>query len=382
MSLKEEFINLATQPAANIRQLCRRFSISPKTAYKWIKRFREEGAKGLQNRSRCPRVQPRKTPEYLEQQIQEVRLEHPVWGARKIQAVLKQRNLATPAISTITEVLRRHQLLDPVQSRKHQPWKRFQRVAPNELWQVDFKGHFALENGSRCHPLAVLDDHSRYNLGLKACANQQGVTVQIHFISIFRIFGLPWQMLFDNGSPWGSCDPRCRYTSLSVWLMRQGIQVLFGPTYHPENQGKVERFNRTFKAEVLSWDRWRDHDHCQIAFDQWRPIYNHRRPHEALEMKTPGQVYQPSPCSYTEVLPPIEYGPNDLVKTVKQKGEITFKNQMYYIGQAFAGLPIALRPTIEEGLLEVYFVYQLLGKIDLKQTHPSKWKYVSIQLDS
>src|SRR5262245_55590991 len=178
MSLRRELVELAKQSEVGVRELCRRFGVSPKTAYKWINRHRLLGELGLKDRSRRPLRSPEKTSEAVETQVLQVRQSHPAWGGRKIQARLKALGVNdVPATSTITDILRRHGLIDPAQSAKHTAWTRFEHPQPNDLWQMDFKGHFALPSG-RCHPLTALDDHSRYALGLEACADERGQTVK------------------------------------------------------------------------------------------------------------------------------------------------------------------------------------------------------------
>ncbi len=299
-TLRQEFVMLATQEGANIRELCRRFSISPDTAYTLLARYRQEGADGLRDRSRRPLHAPLQTAPAMEAAVCAVRGAHPAWGGRKIHRyLLDHGQRAAPAASTITDILRRHDLLDRTQSAHHRPWQRFAAAAPNDLWQMDFKGHIALRQG-RCHPLTVLDDHSRYCLALEACGDERTDTVQTRLIALFARYGLPWRLLADNGAPWG--DGRSRYTVLTVWLLRLGITVTHGRAYHPQTQGKEERFHRTLKAEVLAGENFADLARAQAAFDPWRLSYNHERPHEALALATPGSRYVPSPRRYPETL--------------------------------------------------------------------------------
>src|SRR5205807_4484324 len=151
-------------------------------------------------------------------------------------------------------------------------FERFERAAPNELWQMDYKGHFATRAG-RCHPLTVVDDHSRYAVGLRACGDERGGTVQAELTAIFRQYGLPERMLMDNGSPWGS-DALHRHTWLTVWLLELGVAVSHGRPYHPQTQGKDERFHRTLTAEVIGRRAFADLAECQRRFDAWRVVYN------------------------------------------------------------------------------------------------------------
>lgn len=206
MSVRLEFVTLALGEGANIALLCRRFGVSRKTGYKWIKRYRSGGPVALVDASRRPKTSPRISSPEIQQAVVDLRRKHPAWGGRKIAAILTRRNHPeVPAPSTMAGILRRHGLLDPLESQKRQPFKRFVYPKPNDLWQMDFKGHVALSSGGRCHPLTLLDDHSRYSLTLAACGNEQTLTVQQHLICAFRRYGMPNRILADNGPPWGTC---------------------------------------------------------------------------------------------------------------------------------------------------------------------------------
>ena len=201
MMQREEFCVLALMPGANVRELCRRSGISPTTGYDWLQRYRGQGVDGLRDRSRWPLQSPRRTGEDIEALVVAVRQTHPAWGGRKIHKVLENDGLAgPPSPSTITAILRRHQLLDGPGAGERRDWVRFEHTGPNDLWQMDFKGHVAMGQG-RCHPLTVLDDHSRYALEIGACGNEQGLTVQRRLEQLFRRQGLPRRMLADNGPP-------------------------------------------------------------------------------------------------------------------------------------------------------------------------------------
>jgi transposase InsO family protein len=201
MSQRKEFVMLTITEEANMATLCRRFGISRKTGYKWFKRYQEKGDDGLEDQSRKPQNSPLHTSKVVEDRILAVRDKHPTWGGRKIAARLITLGMKTvPAASTITAILNRHGKIDPQESSKHKAFKRFEALHPNDLWQMDFKGHFGIRKG-RCHPLTLLDDHSRYSLAVRACENEQGETVKNELIRIFQCYGLPMSILCDNGSP-------------------------------------------------------------------------------------------------------------------------------------------------------------------------------------
>jgi transposase InsO family protein len=366
VSLRGEFVRLALAGDANIRRLCRRYSVSPKTGYKWIGRFEAHGPGGLEDQSRRPRNTPARTSPEVERAVLAVRDEHPAWGGRKICKRLQVLgHQSVPVPSTATEILRRHGRISPAASSAAQRWQRFEHVAPNDLWQMDFKGHFPTARGE-CHPLTVLDDHSRFALAIEACANEKTETVRGKLIATFRCAGLPWRMLMDNGAPWG-CDIDHIHTPLTVWLMRLSIGVVHCRPYHPETQGKDERFHRTLKAEVIAGHSFRDLTHCQLAFDQWRPVYNFDRPHESLGMGTPGSRWQPSSRSYPETLPPVEYAPGEELRRVQQTGLIYFRGREVSVPKAFKGEFVAVRPTATDGLYHVCFLANKIATIDLRK---------------
>jgi transposase InsO family protein len=363
VSLRQDFVALALHPGTNRRALCRRFHISPTTGSKWIRRFLEGGAAALADRSRRPMHSPRRTPTEVEQRVLALRDTYPHWGGRKLAVLLEQQDV-TLHPATITAILRRHGRLDSPEALASHAWQRFERSAPNELWQMDFKGHFPLgASGARCHPLTVLDDHSRYSLGVIACADERGATVRACLTTIFRQMGLPDQMLMDNGSPWG-LDRAHRWSSLGVWLLRLGIGVAHGRPYHPQTQGKEERFHRTLLAEAIAGRVFGDLARAQEAFDVFRTTYNHVRPHEACAMQPPSQRYQMSARPYPETLPPIEYPEGTLVRKVQQGGWVTCQGTVFTLPRAFIGLPVALRPTETDGVWSVCFLRHELTRID------------------
>ncbi len=371
MSQRRDLVTLAIAEGANMSEICRRFGVSRKTAYKWVGRFKAQGPSGLADRSRRPHRSPEQTSDATERAVLKVRQRYRVWGGRKIRWVLQREGMrGVPAPSTITEILRRHGQLQEEESSKHRPFQRFEHPEPNDLWQMDFKGHFQHRRG-QCHPLTVLDDHSRFGIALQACANERETTVKGRLTRIFRRYGLPKRMLMDNGSPWGA-DQDHPYTSFTAWLIRLGVGVVHGRAYHPQTQGKDERFHRTLQAEVIRWHDFHDNAHCQRIFDGWLAVYNYERPHEALAMDVPGRRYRASDRSFPERLPPIEYSPGDLVRKVQRRGRIWFQGEVYRVPGAFCGQPIAMRPTVTDGVFNVYFCNQWLGQLDARKGRPGR----------
>lgn len=367
-----EFVQLADQGSVPIAELCRRFGISRKTGYKWLRRQQSAGddlqAK-LGDQSRRPRSSPLRLTMDVESLIVDLRQQYPYWGARKLRAVIEQHyrdHLKTlPAVSTVHQVLKRHGLISVEASQAAQPFRRFEHPEPNDLWQMDHKGYYTLLDRSRVHPLTVLDDHSRYNLVLDIAADQRAETVQEALIRCFRTYGLPRRMTMDNGSPWGD-DADSRYTRFTVWLLHLGISVSHSRPFHPQTQGKDERFHRTLDIEIFQHQSFTDRQTCQRSCDRWRQEYNHFRPHEAIGLCPPASRYRASMRPYPERLPDIEYSSGDQIRIVQSKGFFSFQGRTAKVSKAFRGYPIALRPTLTDGIWEVWFKAERLGTLSLQ----------------
>jgi transposase InsO family protein len=370
MSQRQDFVIRASQEGVNMRQLCQEYGISRKTGYKWLKRHRQQGDSGLVNQSSRPHHSPTQTALHIEELLLRARDKHPAWGARKLKAWLQQRgDHDLPAVSTISQILKRHGCIDPVQALQHRPYRRFEYPQPNDLWQMDFKGEIALQAGRRCYPLTVLDDHSRFLLALLPCPDQTGERVQSHLTGVFRTFGLPLLMLMDNGSPWGNTLEQ-PHTALSVWLMRLGIRVVHGRPYHPQTQGKVERLHRTLQEEMVSGYHFSDLAQCHLDLAQWRELYNQQRPHEALQDQPPASRYHASQRSFPESLPPICYEAGEVVRRVQQNGKISFRGRACRVGKAFRGQPVVVRPDpLTDGVYEVYFLHTRIAVLDFNRQH-------------
>ncbi len=369
MTLRQEFVALALQEGANRRQLCTRFGISPKTGYKWIERYRLEGRPGLLDRSKRPDQSPARTLQAVEATVVALRKEHPTWGGRKInRRLLDLRYEQVPHPSTVTDILHRHGLIEEQASERSKPWQRFEHEQANDLWQMDFKGN--LPTGKAiCHPLTVLDDHSRYNLVLHACERPNGEHVKAALEDAFRLYGMPLRINADNGAPWGSSSKHEHgITKLTIWLIQLGIRISHSRPGHPQTNGKEERFHRTLKADVISRAYFDDLDQAQNAFDRWRLIYNNERPHEAIGLATPVTRYQPSKRIYPESLPAIQYASDDIVSVVGWDGAVKFMGRKFRVSNALRQYRIAARAVQDrDGVFELFFSHQRIGQIDLHQ---------------
>ncbi|PBC03404.1 IS481 family transposase [Mesorhizobium sp. WSM3860] len=363
MSQKEEFVRLALAPDANVSALCRRFGIGRTCGHKLLARFRAEGDGGLAARSRRPRSSPRRSPPELEAAVVSLRKDHPAWGGRKIAGVLARDGVGGIAPSTVTDILRRNGVELGLHGGGAQPFIRFEHEAPNDLWQMDFKGHVPLRQG-RLHPLTVLDDHSRFSLVLEACADQTTETVKTRLIAAFRRYGLPWRIATDNGPPWGD-GGRNNFTALGVWLIEIGVSVGHSRPCHPQTLGKEERFHRTLKAEALQGPPFESLQQAQHVFDRWRHLYNTRRPHQGIGGAVPFDRYRASGRDFCETVAPFEYAVGDNLRKIQQKGATSLFGRAFKICNAFAGKTVAFRPTEADGVFDAYFRHQKIQTIDL-----------------
>ncbi len=328
-SSRSEFLVLARQEGANVSELCRRFQISRKTGYKWLARGSAEEL------SRRPATSPGKTPPETEALILAAAARHPHWGARKLQRLLLDAGHACPSPSTVGAVLLRHGAararLAPAP-----PWQRFERGAPNELWQMDFKGHFALSSGLRCHPLTVVDDHSRFALVVRALPAERTQAVQECLERAFCTYGLPQAVLCDNGPPWGG-----GFTPLEAWLLRAGVKTLHGRPRHPQTQGKLERFHRTLKQEALEGQSFESLKQCQDAFDRFRDDYNLLRPHGALGLERPVERFCPGKAWDGRLAEP-GYPEGWHARRVQAGGEVFFQGRMLKLPKGLRGQDVGI----------------------------------------
>ena len=366
MSSRLEFVLLALAADANMQALCQSFGVSRKTGYKWRDLYLKHGEQGLEDRSRRPLSSPKRSSDKLEAAVLALHEKYPCWGARKLKALLPEE-VGTPHPNTIAAILRRHgRQLVPHVDAVHPAKSRFEHESPNQLWQMDFKGHFALtdEKAGRCHPLTILDDHSRYSVCLSACSGEDGQTVKDVLTQTFRTYGMPERITCDNGTPWGT-GGHGTLSRLEVWLIRLGIRVSHSTPYHPQTQGKAERFHRTLKRELLNRYGFSTIGACQEAFDRWRDQYNLIRPHEGLEQMAPATRYAHSARAFPSQIPTVEYDEGEHVRIVGRHGQVSYKSKLYFVGEGLYREKVAIRPTKEDGVLSIYFCHREVGQIDL-----------------
>ena len=362
-NLRKTFVLEAIQEGSNMSQLCRTYGISRKTGYKWLQRYQEGVDMGDQKRT--PHVMPRKTPRETEELILSVRSRHPTWGARKILRYLEDKgNSGLPAPSTTTAILKRNGFIQPEDSACHVPFRRFVRDGPNDLWQMDFKGHFAMQNGVRCHPLTMKDDHSRALLCLDAYDNERWDSVKRSLTRVFSENGLPKAILCDNGAPWG--DSSNGYTPFEIWMMQMDVLPIHGRPCHPQTQGKEERFHRTLNEDVIKRIPLRDLAHAQQVFDAYRLEFNTERPHAALGLDVPAKHYRPSSRAFPSLPEEPDYDVGKTLRKVNCKGYVSVQNHRYYLSESFIGKYLELVPAFNDQLSLCYGSF-VIAKIDLNE---------------
>jgi len=346
--------------------LCREFGISRKTGYKFVSRYIEEGIDGLKDRSRACHHHPNAVSDVLERLVLEARNNHPSWGPKKLRAWLIRRNssIRCPASSTIGEILTRHGLTVPL--RRNRKTRRYDQPfvgcdSPNSVWSADFKGWFKTGDGTRCDPLTITDNYSRYLFRCQAVRPTGYNAVKPVFEAAFREFGLPVAIRTDNGPPFATTTVGS-LSRLSIWWLKLGIIPERIEPGKPAQNGRHERMHRTLKRETASPPKqtWRLQ---QKAFDHFRDEYNQKRPHEAINMLTPGDLYLPSNRPYPMILPEMTYPDDMIIRSVHSQGDLRWKNYQIYLSETLAGEVVGLR-QISNRIWDIYFGTIRLAQLD------------------
>jgi transposase InsO family protein len=359
MDQRVEFVLRAKEGEEALAELCREYGISRPTGYLWLNRYQEVGSvSGLAEHSRRPLHSPQRMPTEIETAVLAVR-DKTGWGGPKIAKVLKQRGVQVAPATAQRIVKRGGRVVKPETDKTT---TRFEKAECNELAQMDFKGEFTL-SAEKCYPLSFLDDCSRYCHGLWPLPGTGGAGVQQTLAGYFREHGVPQSILMDHGTPWYSTTNRHGLTWVSVWLLKQGVVLRYSGVGHPQTQGKVERFHRTLKARTRhrgapvtmgEWKRWAA---------EFREEYNHERPHEALGMKTPGEVYRPVNLrTYQEQPREWEYS-GGTVKRLNTQGMLYYHQQTYFVSEALATERVRVDEL--EGKVLVTFRHLTVREIDL-----------------
>ena len=338
--LRKEFV-IASKSTNNFSSLCREFGITRKTGYKWIERY--ANGEGLSNKSRKPNTTANKTPVEVENKILALRNDNPGWGAKTIKQVLEnQGNENIPCAKTVNNILNRYGCILSEESEKRHKYIRYQKEHCNDMWQTDFKGDFLMNDGNRCFPLDIIDDYSRYLIKINPSTNTKNLVIPT-FEEAFNEFGMPDSILSDNGGQFAGFKQG--YTQFEKWLMCLDILPIHCRIKHPQTQGKIERFHRTLKDELLRHCNFSNISDANTKMQNWRDKYNNIRPHEALNMLTPSDVYTKSKREYTGIISHYEYSGIYPVLKVNCRGYISFDNQRLFFSDTMRGEYIEFRPN-------------------------------------
>lgn len=358
------FVEAVRRKRLTMMAVCELFGVAPKTGYKWLRRFEESGLEGLRERSRRPQSNSRSMDGSLATRLLALRQKHPTWGARKLLAWMQERSTAKqwPAASTVTELLKRNQLVKP-RRRAAPRWARTiplaEADAPNTVWAGDFKGYFLVGDGRRCDPLTVTDGFSRFLLCCKALPSQRGDVVTAALETTFREYGVPRVFRTDNGSPFGSGGRGL--SRLGVWLLKLGVLPEYIDPGKPQQNGRHERMHLTLKQDTAQPPAATVRAQ-QRRFDEFRCLYNQERPHEALGQKPPASVYRPSPRAFPSRPPEVEYPGHYHLRRVKHAGQIKWLGHELSVSKALHGETVGLC-EIAEDAWDLYFGPLFLGRV-------------------
>jgi len=360
-------------------ELCREFGISRKTGYKFWERYKKIGFHGLNDRLRRPKRYANQLPMQIEKEILRIKRNKSSWGAPKIREILKRKypEVRTPAQSTIHCILDRYGLV------KRRRRKRFKASGtmlresnhPNDLWCTDYKGEFMLGNRSYCYPLTITDHSSRFLLACEALDSNREMDAFHVFERTFKEYGLPNRIRSDNGVPFSSSQALFGLSKLSVWWLRLGIAIERIKPGNPQENGRHERMHLTLKKEATK-PPGENFLQQQETFDRFIEDFNHQRPHQALQMRYPGEVYQPSPRPY-QGLPPLSYPFHDRTITVTCCGRICVQGMKVSLSHVFAGQDIGIK-EVSDGIWLVSFMEYDLGYFDRnnKKLEPLEYPFI------
>lgn len=369
MTERRDFIFDVQRGLYTMTEACARYGIVRSNGYKWLARFEAAGRAGLVERNRAPHSCPHRTDPWIASQLVAARQQHPTWGPRKLLDWLEPRHpdIAWPAPSTVGDLLKRQGLVKA--RRRRRPFHHPGTVAPtttasNDLWTMDFKGHFKTTDGIYCYPLTIADQHTRFLLACQGLLSTEGAGAWAVCRAVFREYGLPAAIRTDNGVPFATSGIH-GLSRLNVWWLHLGIQHQRIRPASPQENGAHERMHRTLKAEAIRPPR-ATLAAQQRAFHRFRREYNEERPHEYLKGKTPASRYRESPRVYPEQLPPIEYPGHDIVKKVNNAGTIRFKQKLLFLAKPLQQRPVGLE-EVADGIWSIYFNQVLLARFDERE---------------
>jgi transposase InsO family protein len=366
MDQKMKFIVAVNESDVSFAALCREHGISRKTGYKWVTRYERLGARGLEEGEPGKHSCPHATPDAVSDRICALRKQHSSWGPQKLRSrLLELGETQVPAASTIGDLLKKRGLIVPRRRRVRTPPNLVPLALgeqPNDVWCTDFKGHFALGDKTRCHPLTLTDHASRYLLKCEALAAPTDKGVRVHFERAFREFGVPERMRSDNGAPFASKAPG-GLSALSIWWIQLGILPERIEPGQPQQNGRHERMHKTLKADVELCATMPEQ---QRALDRFRHIFNDERPHLALNQKTPASRY----CRSHRAMPGSprspEYADSMKVRRLDDHGRLPFQGAKLLITRLLAREPIGIDP-VDEDTWELFYGPVAIGELRLRQ---------------
>jgi putative transposase len=347
----------------NFRTLCQEYGISTKTGYKWRERLLRQGLEGMGEESRRPRSSPKQLSESQVCEMVKLKLAHQYWGPRKIRTLYHRRHGQAPSESSFKRILEQVGLTQPRRVREGpKEGGRLssgrQGQSPNEVWTVDFKGWWGWREGGRCEPLSIRDEFSRYVLELRAMDNARTQSVREAFERVFERHGLPEAIRSDNGAPFASMQALHGLSRLSAWWVALGIDLERGRPSKPQDNGGHERLHRDVATELESLGQGATPE----ALELWREEFNRERPHEALGMRCPAELYCHSVRRYNGAEVQLSY-PGMATRLVDKNGKLSWKEQRVFLTSSLAGWQVGLQGT-QKGQLEVWFGRLLLGHLD------------------
>jgi putative transposase len=371
MKLREEFVLLALEPGACMAELCRRYGVSRQNGYKWLRRYREDGLEGLQDRSRRPLGSSVQVSGEMVLQVLELRQKRG-WGPKALHEMLRRRlrrGQPVPSVRTIARIIarggyvkKRQRLVVPAGRATAAPRPNVETI--NDLWTVDFKGWWRAQNGERCEPLTVRDAHSRYVLAMALLESTATASVRPVFERLFEKHGIPRAILSDNGSPFACTTAPGSLTELSTWWVSLGIEVIHSRPGCPQDNGAHERFHLDLLPLQNAPAMTRQAQ--QALCDEWRREFNHVRPHQALAMKTPAQVYRPASKRATAKLARYDYPSGAVMRRVLANGHFWWHGRSFFLSRALRGHSVALVRHPDQAFATILFHHMALGQLDLE----------------
>jgi transposase InsO family protein len=360
MCIRKLLIARYLKGEGSVASLARDLGIHRSTAHIWIRQYITGGYDGLKPTPRHPHHSPRRTEDWLVASIIRLQQMYPRWGARKLMHLLETEGVEPPSERTVNRILKRNGLVKKLE-RRTESLSRFERCSPNELWQMDHKRSLHLGYGERVVPFVVVDDATRFLIGVDLNPDKGLESTWSSLWSFFGAYGLPEAILSDNAHLFAGHDGP---SQMEVRLIRLGIKVLHGRVGHPQTQGKVERLNGTLEYELFSLRHWRCVNELKPALVDWINTYNFLRPHEALDMAVPGSNYLPSRRPRPDEVPSMAYPENTTTRVVGSDGRITYRGARYEVGRGLVGEKVSVRES--DMLLEISYGHLLITKCGIR----------------